>query len=136
MKHTVKMTAVIMAAIMLLAFPLSSEGWAAATDYKFELVDTSFKAGDKVPVRIRLSHVATGKTVDDATLDEPKLTMSMPGMGDMDGHAERLSTDKDGNFRVAADLVHGGEWFLLLTAHVPGENDLVEGKLTLQVTGE
>lgn len=106
---------------------------AAAKDYRFELVDKTIHAGQKVPITIRLVQTKTGKDVTNADLEEPKLIMKMKGMADMPGHAAKMAPDGKGNYRVAADVVAPGEWVLELTAKVPGEKEPVKGSLNFQV---
>lgn len=106
---------------------------AAPADYHFELVDQTIHAGEKVPVRVRLMQMTTGKAITNANMEEPKIAMHMAGMADMPGHVVKMSPDADGNYRVAADVVAPGEWILDLTAQVPEEKGSVQGSLKLQV---
>jgi nitrogen fixation protein FixH len=76
---------------------------------------------------------ASGKTISNADIAEPKLVMRMAGMADMQGEAVKMTPDAEGNYRFAANVVAPGEWVLNLTAHVQGEKDAVQGSLTFQV---
>lgn len=108
-------------------------GYAEAADYRFDPLEQTVHAGEKVPVPLRLVAVKTGKPVAGAALAEPKLIMIMPGMEDMDGHAVKAPAQADGTYRVLADLVAPGAWVLTVTAQVAGEKEPVTGTVKLTV---
>lgn len=117
-----------------LVFITVTRAYAAASDYRFELVEQTFHAKESMQtVRLRLVHIPTGETIPGAQLDEPKLIMLMPGMEDMEGHAVKQSPDKTGNYRIAAHLTEPGDWVLSLSAKVSGEEEAVLGSFTIHV---
>jgi hypothetical protein len=123
----------VLLAVIVLVAVMPTPSHAGAQEYRFEIVDQTIHAGGKVPIRVRLVQIATGKTISNADIAEPKLVMRMAGMADMQGEAVKMTPDAEGNYRFAANVVAPGEWVLNLTAHVQGEKDAVQGSLTFQV---
>lgn len=133
MVQNVKNAFFVFLAVIALIAVMPTLSPAAVQEYRFEIVDQTIPAGEKVPVRVRLVQTATGKTISNANMAEPKLAMRMAGMADMQGEAVKMTPDAEGNYRFAANVVAPGEWVLNLTAYVQGEKEPVQGSLTFQV---
>ncbi|WP_287758958.1 FixH family protein [Acidiphilium sp.] len=100
--------------------------YAAATDYRFELVGKPQLSGQKDIVQVRLLHVADGKPVADAVIFESTADMGPAGMPTMPAPVKALPA-KDGiySFEVEPGMV--GTWALHLAAKVQGEPETVRG---------
>ena len=112
--------------IAIAAFPT----FAAAPDYRFELVGTPEHDGSKEIVQIRLVHSADGKPIADAVVFESKADMGPMGMAEMSAPVESLPA-KDGIYRFEIDPSGaGGTWALHLAAKIQGEPETVRGTVT------
>jgi hypothetical protein len=111
-------------ALTLALSPLTS--FAAATDYRFELVGKPQLSGQKDIVKVRLVHAPDGKPVTDAVIFESKADMGPSGMAAMPAPVKALPP-KDGiySFEVAPGMA--GTWALHLAAKVQGEPETVRG---------
>jgi YtkA-like len=122
---THRITAAIAFAMAFSAAPVSS--WAAATDYKFELVSAKPAGAGKNEVTVRLVHVPDGKPVADAVIIESKTNMGPSGMADMPGKVTPPKTDENGVYRFQTENGMAGKWTLVLAAKVQGEAETVRG---------
>ena len=96
---TLRVTTATALAVTLGAAPTT--GWAAARDFKFELVSVKPIGAGRNDVTIRLIHVPDGKPVSGAVIIESKTDMGPSGMA--------------------------GKWALTLAAKVQGETETVRG---------
>lgn len=100
--------------------------FAAATDYRFELVGEPQLSAGKDIVQIRLVHTADNKPVWNAVIFESTADMGPAGMPTMPAPIKVLKA-KDGvySFEVAPGMA--GTWALHLAAKVQGEPETVRG---------
>ncbi|HVJ54927.1 MAG TPA: FixH family protein [Aliidongia sp.] len=103
--------------------------FAAATDYRFELVGKPEISGQKNIVRVRLVHVADGKPVPDAVIFESKADMGPMGMASMAAPVKALP-GRDGLYSFEVDPGMAGTFALHLTAKIQGEPETVRGTVT------
>ncbi len=103
-------------------------GWAfaAATDYRFELVGQPRGAGPKTIVQIRLVRVADGKPVPDAIIFDTKADMAPSGMAEMVSPLKPIAA-KNGVYDFAVEPGMTGTWALHLAAKIQGETETVRG---------
>ncbi len=100
--------------------------YAAATDYRFELVGTPKLTGQKDVVQIRLVRVSDGKAVPDAVIFESKADMGPAGMATM-GAPVKAMPAKGGIYSFEVDPGMAGTWAIHLAAKVQGESETVRG---------
>jgi YtkA-like len=122
---TLRVTAAIALAVALGAVPVSS--WAAAKDFKFELVSVKPSGPGKNDVTVRLIHVLDGKPVSGAVIIESKTDMGPSGMPTMPGTVMAPKTDENGAYRFQTENGMAGKWALTLAAKVQGETETVRG---------
>jgi hypothetical protein len=121
------------AAALAIGFAFSPiASFAAATDYRFELVDKPQLSGQKDIVKVRLVHAADGKPVTDAVIFESKADMGPSGMATMPAPVKALPP-KGGiySFEVAPGMA--GTWALHLAAKVQGEPETVRGTVNAEL---
>ncbi|MEI9986961.1 MAG: FixH family protein [Aliidongia sp.] len=100
--------------------------FAAATDYRFELVGMPQLSGQKDIVQVRLVHASDGKPITDAVIFESKADMGPMGMAAMAAPVTALPA-KDGIYSFEVDPGMAGTWALHLAAKVQGEPETVRG---------
>src|SRR5882724_8424069 len=122
---TFRVTAAITFAVALGAAPVSS--WAAAKDFKFELVSVKPTGAGRNDVTVRLVHVPDGKPVNAAVIVEAKTDMGPSGMAEMPGKVSVPKTDENGAYRFQTENGMAGKWVLTLAAKVQGETETVRG---------
>ncbi|HJU19228.1 MAG TPA: FixH family protein [Stellaceae bacterium] len=120
-------------ALMLLAIPVPSQSFAAAEDYRFELVGSPVKSGKITLIKVRLVHLPDGKPVAGAIIVQSKLDMSPEGMATMTAPAKAVGTPEAGIYQIVAEPAMGGNWALHLSAKVQGEPGTVNGTATLAI---
>ncbi|WP_428390411.1 FixH family protein [Lichenicoccus sp.] len=100
--------------------------YAAARDYRFELVGKPTVSAGRNIVQVRLVHVPDGKPVPDAVIFESKADMGPSGMATMPAPVKPMPA-KGGvySFEVAPGMT--GTWALHLSAKVQGEPETVTG---------
>ena len=124
------MSAYRIAAALALAAAFSSlsvSSWAAASDYKFELVSATSAGAGKNTVAVRLVHIADGKPVADAVIIESNTDMGPSGMAEMPGKVMAPKTDNDGIYQFETQNGMAGKWALAIAAKVQGETETVKG---------
>lgn len=104
---------------------------ADATDYRFELVNTSQASGQKDIVQVRLVHGSDGKPVPDAVIFETTADMG-PGMESMTVPVKALAA-KDGIYGFEIEPSAAGTWVLRLAAKVQGEPETVRAALQVDL---
>jgi hypothetical protein len=122
---TLRVTAAIAFAVTLAAAPVSS--WAAAKDFKFELVSVKPTSPGKNDITVRLVHVPDGKPVSGAVIIEAKTDMGPSGMAAMPGKVTSPKADENGAYRFQTENGMAGKWALTLAAKVHGETETVRG---------
>jgi hypothetical protein len=122
---THRITAAITLATALSSAPVAS--WAAANDYKFELVTAKPAGAGKNDITVRLIHVSDGKPVADAVIIESKTDMGPSGMAEMPGKVTLPKTDENGVYRFQTENGMAGKWALTIAAKVQGETETVKG---------
>jgi hypothetical protein len=110
-----------------------SPAHAAAGDYRFEMVGKPQLANGKDIVRVRLLHIADGKTVSDAVIFETKADMEPAGMPTMTAPAKLLKSSEPGIYQVEVDPGMTGSWAIRLAAKVQGETETVRGTLNTEL---
>jgi hypothetical protein len=100
--------------------------YAAATDYRFELVGKPQLSDQKDIVQVRLVHSAGGTLVLDAVIFESTADMGPAGMAAMTAPVKALLA-QDGAYRFAVEPGMAGTWALHLAAKVQGEPETVRG---------
>ena len=100
--------------------------FAAATDYRFELVGKPQLSVGKDIVQVRLVSAADGKPMPDAVIFESKADMGPSGMAAMAAPVKALPS-ADGIYSFEVDPGMAGTWALHLAAKVQGEPETVRG---------
>ncbi len=122
---TLRVTTATALAVTLGAAPTT--GWAAARDFKFELVSVKPIGAGRNDVTIRLIHVPDGKPVSGAVIIESKTDMGPSGIAEMPGKVTPPKTDENGAYRFQTENGMAGKWALTLAAKVQGETETVRG---------
>jgi hypothetical protein len=122
-----RITAAIALAMVLSSAPVSS--WAAASEYKFELMSAKPVGAGKNEVTVRLVHVPDGKPVAGAVIFESKTDMGPSGMVEMPGKVTPPKTDENGVYRFQTENGMAGKWALTIAAKVQGETETVKGSI-------
>lgn len=111
----------------------TSTAWAAAKDYRFELVAPP-AAGNKSTIKIKLVHVPEGKPVRGAVIFETRFDMAPDGMGMMTAPAKLASeTSEPGVYLFELEPSMAGRWALTLSAKVQGETETVRDTVIVTV---
>lgn len=108
--------------------------FAAATDYRFEVVGQPIKAGAQATVTVRLMNVRTNQPVTNAVIYQQRLEMPMQGMAPMTGIVAPAQPDGQGNYRFSVQASMEGDWTLSLAARVQGESEVVRATLRVRAT--
>lgn len=106
--------------------------YAAASDYRFELVGKPQLLGQKDVVQVRLVHATDGNSIADAVIFESTADMGPAGMPTMPASVKALPV-KGGvySFEVAPGMA--GTWALHLAAKVQGEPETVRGTVNIDL---
>jgi hypothetical protein len=114
-------------ASLVTMLPLASPAFAAAKDYRFELVETKPSGKNLTDVAVKLTHIADGKPVPGAVIFQTKVDMGPSGMGEMTGKVTPQKADPAGLYHFRTETGMAGTWALSLSAKVQGEPDTVRG---------
>lgn len=125
-----KHVAVLLAAGLCAA---ATQAYAAAKDYKFELVGVPVISGKTAHVGVHLIHVPDGKPVVDAEISDVKFDMGPAGMAGMGAPAKTMPAKEPGTYMVEVQPSMGGAWGLTLTAKVKGESEPVKSTVVVSV---
>jgi YtkA-like len=112
---------------------LSNALLAGANDYVFELVKSEIKSSNVGTIAVRLLHKPTERPVPDAVIVQTRIAMAHEGGAEMDAAFVPLGSPKPGVYAFRAPLTMVGSWFLSIAAKVPGEPEMVVGKITFRV---
>ena len=129
--HTVRalLGACLIATAALHATPVR----AAASDYRFEIVEVKPAGPGKSNVTLRLIHTPDRKPVTDAVLFQVTADMGPDGMPTMTAPAKALPASKAGLYTVEIEPGMAGNWSLQVAAKVQGESDTVRAALPLKL---
>jgi hypothetical protein len=105
---------------------------AAASDYRFEVVEIKPAGAGKSNVTLRLIHTPDKKTVTDAVLFQVAADMGPDGMPTMTAPAKALPA-KGSLYTVEIEPGMAGNWALQIAAKVQGEPDTVRASLPLKL---
>lgn len=122
------------AALTVAATLVTSDVWAGASDYAFEVVNTEMMKGDDVTVAVRLTNKLTGKPVSDAVIFRMRVDMAPDGMAEMESPVTPLPSKEPGLYAFKTDLPMAGRYQVTLSAKVQGEPETVTGKLIVKAT--
>jgi hypothetical protein len=129
--HHIRMSAC--ALVLSLKFAPAVPAFAAAQDYRFELVGKPQPGrGGKSVVSIRLVHVADNKPVPDAVVFESKADMGPAGMATMTAPVKQMPL-QGGVYRFEVEPSMTGPWALNLAAKVQGETETIRGSVTAEL---
>ena len=106
--------------------------FAAATDYKFEVVSAQPAAPAKTEVAVRLVHLPDGKPVSGVMVFQIRGDMGPEGMEDMTTTVTPAAAQPDGLMRYQVGTSMAGTWALTLSAKVQGESQTVKGTVTFK----
>src|SRR6266849_3686764 len=121
------------AAVALLV-SLTSVVLAGTDDYMFELVKPEIKSSNVATVAVRLVHKPSGKPVTDAVIVQTRIVMAHDGGAEMASAFVALPSPQPGVYAFKAPLTMAGPWLLSIAAKVPGEPEIVVGKINFRVT--
>jgi len=110
----------------------SPPAFAAAADYKFEVVSSRPAAPAKTEVTVRLVHLPDGKPVIGAIVFQSRGDMGPEGMEDMTSTVTPEAAQPDGLLRYQVGTSMAGTWALTLSAKVQGESQTVKGTVTFK----
>lgn len=110
-----------------------SQVFAAAKDYRFEVVGAPVKSGKATLIKVRLLHVPDGKSVAGAIIIQAKLDMEPEGMASMTAAAKATAAPEPGVYQISAEPEMAGNWALHLSAKVQGEAGTVSGTVTVPI---
>jgi hypothetical protein len=124
--------AVLSAAIFGATGPLGYTAFAAAKDYKFELVSAQPAGGGKTDVTVRLVHVPDSKPVPDAVIFQTRADMGPEGMPTMAVPVTAGPTGQPGLYKFQAETSMAGTWALTFSAKLQGETETVTGSINFK----
>jgi hypothetical protein len=106
---------------------------AAATDYRFEVVQVRAAGAGKSNVTLRLVHTPDKKPVTDAVLFQLTADMGPDGMPTMTAPAKLLPASSAGLYIVEIQPGMTGNWALQVAAKVQGETETVRTALPVKL---
>jgi hypothetical protein len=118
------------AAVALATSLPGSAAFAAAADYKFDLVAARPAGAAKTDVTIRLTHVTDAKPVSGAIIFQPKAIMA--GMETMPGGASVEPGGQPGSYVLNVTTAMPGTWTLNLSAKVQGEPETLHAAIPFE----
>ncbi len=105
---------------------------AASTDYKFQVIRAPLRVGELLIFSVRLIRIADGSPVTDAEITPQEFNMSPEGMSHSNPFEVKKSPDP-GVLVIELEPEMAGRWALVLKARVPGEDQEINGTLTVTV---
>jgi hypothetical protein len=109
-----------------------STAFAAAKDYKFELVSAQPAGGGKTDVTVRLVHVPDSKPVPEAVIFQTRADMGPEGMPTMAVPVTAGPAGQPGHYQFHAETSMAGTWALTFSAKVQGETETVKGSVNFK----
>lgn len=132
----------VVALVSLLAACTSAQ----SRNYRFDVVDQPVAVGAHSEFEVRLTEVATGQPVSNATISNSALDMTHyrprggkgtprgGGRVPMPGEVKFIGPGGPGLYRFMGDVSMPGKWKLTVSADVPGESELVDGTATFEAS--
>jgi hypothetical protein len=111
---------------------IAPKSFAAATDYRFELIGEARLSGGKDIIQVRLVHVVDGRPVPNAVIFESTADMAPDGMPTIPAPVKALPT-KNSIYSFEIDPVMIGPWAIHLAAKVQGEPESVRGTVEAEL---
>ena len=118
------------AALIAAGTLIAPTAFAAASDYKFDLVSARPAASGKTDVAVRLMHVPDRKPVPGAIIFQPKAVMA--GMENMPSAATVEPGPQPGTYVLHVATGMAGPWTLSLSAKVQGETETVRAAVPFE----
>ena len=109
---------------------LATAAFAAASDYRFELVSARPAGPGKTDVTVRLVKIREGRPVPDAVIFQTRADMAPAGMPTMTGNVAPQAAQQPGTYRFQVETGMAGGWALTLAAKVQGEPETVRATVT------
>ncbi len=106
---------------------------AEATDYAFELIETTYPVSDQAVLTLRLTDLRNQQPVAGAVIFATRVDMEPDGMAMMASQITALPTETAGQYRFATDLSMEGNWQLSIAAKVQGEAETVQSRIVIEV---
>ena len=123
--------AVLGTGALLAASLLSVAAFAAASDYRFEVVSARPAGAGKTDVTLRLVRVPDNRPVPDAVIFQTRADMTPAGMPTMTGNVTPPQAGQQpGTYRFQVETGMAGGWALTLSARVQGETEPVRATVT------
>jgi len=130
MPHTLSRFCAAFVAASLLSVPAAQ---AEATDYAFELIETSYPVSDQAVLTLRLTDLRSQQPVEGAIIFATRVDMEPDGMAMMTSEITALPIETSGEYRFATDLSMEGNWQLSIAAKVQGEAETVHTRILIEV---
>jgi hypothetical protein len=130
MPHTLSLFCAAFVAVSLLSTPTVQ---AEATDYAFELIETTYPVSDDAVLTLRLTDLRSQQPVEDAIIFATRVDMEPDGMATMTSKVTALLAETSGEYRFATDLSMEGNWQLSVAAKIQGETETVQARIVIEV---
>ena len=116
--------------IAVVAF--ATQAFAAAKDYKFEIVSAQPAGPGKTDVVVRLIHTPGYNPVPGAVIFQTRADMGPDGMQSMTTAVRPGTAPQPGFYQFQVDTSMAGNWALTLSAKVQGETETVTATVNFQ----
>jgi len=120
----------IPAAVLAAGALITPAAFAAASDYRFDLVGAHPGPSGKTDVTVRLAHLPDSKPVAGAIIFQPRAVMA--GMADMPAAATAEPGGQPGIYVLHVATSMAGPWTLNLSAKVQGEAETVRSAVAFE----
>ncbi|MDR3537503.1 MAG: FixH family protein [Acetobacteraceae bacterium] len=117
------------AAIFSATLPAAS-AFAAASDYRFDLVSVRAAGPNRTDVMLRLTHIADANPVPGAVIFQPRAVMA--GMEGMPAEATVEPGQQPGTYLLHVATAMAGPWTLRMSAKVQGEAETVRSAVAFE----
>jgi hypothetical protein len=125
-------TRAVQAALIVAAIGCASpQALADISDYRFELVDQTVKAGPDKVITVRLMNQKTGQPVPGAVVFATRLDMAPEAMREMVTKVTPVADAEPGTYKFQATFGMAGRWQLSLGAKIQGETGTLENQLVI-----
>ncbi len=129
---TFNMMRAVQAALLVAAIACAtSAARADISDYRFELVDQTVKAGPDKVVTVRLMNQKTGKPVPGAVIFATRLDMAPDAMKEMVIKVTPVVDAEPGTYKFQATFGMAGRWQLSLGAKIQGETGTLQNQFVI-----
>ena len=134
---TIRVAAFAASASLLFILPQSQPAFAAAKDYRFELVGKPAPKAGVNTVSVRLVHIPDSKPVSGAIIIQTRADMGPENMAAMTAPVKAVAASGAGlySFEIQNGPIWNkqGKWALNLAAKVQGEPETVRGTINLDL---